>query len=318
MHRFRRILAVADARPGSRVSSSPALARAVQLAKRNSAHLTVIDVIPELPSFLVSQIADLQLDYERRHNARMRALQNWARDEAVTASINVLHGRPASAIVRQVLLGGHDLLIKDVHVEEGTERLFGGTDLRLMRNCPCPVCLVRPEMDQSFERVLAAIDPQPTKEGQVLNEQLIHLACSMSAMEGSETHVVSAWQGLSEFDDNSVDGHDDRVYEQAAKTVLEACLSATEAGVPAGNIHFRRGTPGSVISSTARKLNVDLIVMGTLARTGVARLLIGNTAERVLRDVNCSVLTVKPSGFVSPIRLEDEVVASPRPVWSPA
>jgi len=43
--------------------------------------------------------------------------------------------------------------------------------------------------------------------------------------------------------------------------------------------------------------------MGTVCRTGIAGFLIGNTAENVLNDVDCSVLTVKPEGFASPKRL---------------
>jgi nucleotide-binding universal stress UspA family protein len=45
--------------------------------------------------------------------------------------------------------------------------------------------------------------------------------------------------------------------------------------------------------------------MGTISRTGVAGLLIGNTAERVLQKANCSVLAVKPDGFSSPVRLDE-------------
>jgi len=48
-------------------------------------------------------------------------------------------------------------------------------------------------------------------------------------------------------------------------------------------------------------LRIDLLVMGTVCRTGSPGLIIGNTAERVLDSVKCSVLTVKPAGFVSPI-----------------
>jgi nucleotide-binding universal stress UspA family protein len=45
--------------------------------------------------------------------------------------------------------------------------------------------------------------------------------------------------------------------------------------------------------------------MGTVCHTGVAGLIIGNTAEKVLNKVDCSVLTVKPEGFVTPVTLED-------------
>ena len=42
--------------------------------------------------------------------------------------------------------------------------------------------------------------------------------------------------------------------------------------------------------------------MGTMSRGGVAGLLVGNTAERLLDKVECSLLTIKPEDFVSPVR----------------
>ena len=53
----------------------------------------------------------------------------------------------------------------------------------------------------------------------------------------------------------------------------------------------------------ARRLGVGLIVMGTVARTGLSGLFMGNTAEEILRSVDCSVLAVKPEGFVTPVKL---------------
>jgi nucleotide-binding universal stress UspA family protein len=66
-----------------------------------------------------------------------------------------------------------------------------------------------------------------------------------------------------------------------------------------------QGKPGQLVPELAEKLEVGLIVMGTVSRTGVAGLLIGNAAERILRQVNCSVLTVKPDGFATPVKLEE-------------
>jgi nucleotide-binding universal stress UspA family protein len=44
--------------------------------------------------------------------------------------------------------------------------------------------------------------------------------------------------------------------------------------------------------------------MGTVARTGIAGFFMGNTAESILTQLECSVLTLKPQGFVSPVTLE--------------
>ena len=54
----------------------------------------------------------------------------------------------------------------------------------------------------------------------------------------------------------------------------------------------------------AQKTNVDVIVVGTMPRTRLATFIIGSTAEKILRQVNCSVLAVKPISFLAPVRVE--------------
>ena len=70
-------------------------------------------------------------------------------------------------------------------------------------------------------------------------------------------------------------------------------------------VHLLKGDPADVIAGFAKAGRVDLIVMGTVARTGIGGLLIGNTAETVLQRVDCSVLAVKPAGFISPVGLDE-------------
>ncbi len=65
--------------------------------------------------------------------------------------------------------------------------------------------------------------------------------------------------------------------------------------------HLSWGSPWKDISHLAERLGADLIAMGTTGRSGITGLLLGNTAEKVLGACNCSVLTAKPSDFVSPI-----------------
>ncbi|HET6424500.1 MAG TPA: universal stress protein, partial [Planctomycetaceae bacterium] len=65
--------------------------------------------------------------------------------------------------------------------------------------------------------------------------------------------------------------------------------------------HLAWGTPWQQIVATAESLSADLIVLGTIGRTGLQGLLVGNTAERVLDHSPCGVLTVKPDGYVSPV-----------------
>jgi universal stress protein E len=66
---------------------------------------------------------------------------------------------------------------------------------------------------------------------------------------------------------------------------------------------LRHGHVEQVVPELVNEYQIDLLVMGTVSRSALDGVLIGNTAERVLDDVRCSVLAVKPTGFLSPIRV---------------
>ena len=68
-------------------------------------------------------------------------------------------------------------------------------------------------------------------------------------------------------------------------------------------VHLTEGNAEDVILSVAREEHIELIVMGTVGRVGIPGFFIGNTAEEVLRQIDCSVLTVKPDGFVTPVTI---------------
>ena len=90
--------------------------------------------------------------------------------------------------------------------------------------------------------------------------------------------------------------------EKHAKQMLEQLLTPLDIAVGADNIHLLRGEAGALIPKFVEEFDVDLLVMGTVGRGGIAGLLIGNTAERIIDRVECSVLAIKPKGFVSPIK----------------
>jgi universal stress protein E len=69
------------------------------------------------------------------------------------------------------------------------------------------------------------------------------------------------------------------------------------------NTHLREGGSQDVIKQAIVDLKIDVVVMGSVARSGIPGLLIGNKAEKTLNTINCTVLTVKPDGFVSPVTL---------------
>jgi len=58
-----------------------------------------------------------------------------------------------------------------------------------------------------------------------------------------------------------------------------------------------------VIPELVKHKDIDLIVMDTIGRTGIPGMIMGNTAERLLDRVECSILAIKPEGYISPVTL---------------
>jgi nucleotide-binding universal stress UspA family protein len=241
----------------------------------------------------------------------------------LTLDAKVLVGKPFIAMIRQVLRNNHDLIIKCAEVGKGVrEILFSSTDMHLMRKCPCAVWIIKPTENQKYQRILAAVDQDPEEPVKdVLNRLILETSTSLALAEGAEAHVVHAWSlfgedllrsrswGFSEarFDEMVEDEN------AARKSWLEGLVENYGAAADRGtadaldiHLHVIKGPAQNVVAELARDLDVDLVVMGTVARTGVSGLFMGNTAEDILTQLDCSVLTVKPPGFVSPVTLADD------------
>jgi nucleotide-binding universal stress UspA family protein len=71
--------------------------------------------------------------------------------------------------------------------------------------------------------------------------------------------------------------------------------------------HLVKGWARKAVPALAKQIEVDLVVMGTVARTGIPGFIMGNTAEIILNQIDCSVLAIKPPGFVTSVTLGDSV-----------
>jgi nucleotide-binding universal stress UspA family protein len=199
--------------------------------------------------------------------------------------------------------------------------------MHLLRKCPCPVWLVKPEKADSYRRILAAVDvddnypPEELKTRQALNGTVMELASSLAVSEFAELHVVHAWEAVGESamrhgafirqPEDKVNAYVDKVYQHHAQ-LLDALMQGMSAKLGPDAIEFIKpqqhlvaGAARKEIPALAKDLQVDCIVMGTVARTGVRGFIMGNTAETILEQIACSVLAIKPPGFVSPVTLEE-------------
>jgi nucleotide-binding universal stress UspA family protein len=312
MERFKRILFYAN--PDSELD--PAFQRAVALAARNGAELTVMDVLDPVPGQMGEMLdgwsADRLADLIRRaREEELQALVDRAAEQGVSARVTVTFGKAFVEITREVLRGGHDLLIKGTPA--GRAEGLVSTDMHLMRKCPVPIWVIKGDFTSPPMRILAAVDPDPEEpENDPLNGRILQLASSLAAMEGAELHVVHAWQvvgeamlrsGRARLTAREVDALEHGI-EDSHRYRLKALLSAYGRPEVTTVSHVAKGDPADVILDAADAQAANLIVMGTVARTGLAGFFIGNTAEEVLKRAGSSLLTVKPEGFQTPVSLE--------------
>jgi nucleotide-binding universal stress UspA family protein len=239
--------------------------------------------------------------------------------DRIDIETSVLVGTPFLEVIREVLRSKHDLVVKTAEDPEWLNRLFGSDDMHLLRKCPCPVWLFKPGAPTRFRNILAAVDVDDDKNEQeldvqtALNDEVLQLSASLAAAEQGGLHVVHAWDAieagslrarlLSSFDMH-VSQYNEMVRQHRQKKLdrlLQGLISNLHPDRLEVQTQLLEGAPAEVIPPLAGALDADLIVMGTVARTGIPGFIVGNTAEMILSQVNCSVLAVKPPGFTSPI-----------------
>jgi nucleotide-binding universal stress UspA family protein len=321
MERFKRILLFADAA----AKIEPGLRYAARVAQHNHGVITVVDCIhgdlrpepsevnPDCPHCV--QRAHRQREQGSRakqeKQLRLEGIRQQLRNQGVPATAKVLVGRPAVEIIREVLRSDQHVVIKTAQgTRANKERsFFGTTAIALMRKCPCPVWVVDPEETSRFDRILAAVNPLTDEPDHIkLNGKILHLAADLAEWENGTLHIAHAWTPCGSTVLSS------RMPEESLKKSIEGgrkhavqrindLLARVAQNVSPHNVHLLSGDPERAIPDFALQRRIDLIVMGTVGRTGVSGFVTGSTAEKVLRQVRCSVLALKPDTFVSPVKL---------------
>jgi len=234
-------------------------------------------------------------DFRRPLEAALQAL----RAAGIDAELALSEERAGLAIVKRVLQLDADLVIvgKRSHPEHDG-RLLGSVSRELLRKCPCAVWVVKPDGSADLATILAATDRSP------VGRRVIEMAASLAAECGAQLHIVHALMLPM-----SVQIEGDDAQEQFVAQGREAAQAEISAQLPeslraAARFHIGLTSPSNAILACVDRLEPDLVVMGTVSRAGIAGLLVGNTAERMLEQLDCSLLTVKPADFVCPVALD--------------
>lgn len=301
--------------------SSPSLIRAIVLAGNCQANLTLLHVLPKpaLSAYL-KEVGFDNRELEEKALAREEASLHQlvaSLDKDLNIKVELRVGKNYIESIRAVQANNFDLVIKEADRFSWLDRFVGSDDMNLLRECPCPVWLMHKDEKPDYNSIMAAVDFDTGDEtcNADLNEKIVDLAGSLSLAGLTSLYVVNAYDvpevGFIRLWVEQPDDVEKELFEAEYRlrqqkmaelfTEMKQRLGEESYNYLSPHSHIVRGIAGQELPKVAKMTKADLIVMGTVARTGLAGVIIGNTAETVLSQLECSVLAIKPKGFVSPV-----------------
>jgi universal stress protein E len=305
---YRRILAATDFSP----SAEAALRQAVWLARTSGASITLAHCLPNLRRVVHSASTKAKLDLlygegdqferevRRKSDERMRRIIADLGAVDLDVAFETLLGEPFVELTHAVQAEGYDLVLAGTRGRAAWEQFFiGSTANRLIRKCPASVWIVKPEHVGVPRAILA-----PTDFSEVSLQSAAHglWIARQAAAKFHLLHVIDSSDVPDDLISHVPEGSSLREEINAeAAARLEEFLARLGTGRSQIEVHLSWGTPWKEIQRLSAHLAVDLIAIGTVGRSGIQGLLLGNTAEKVLATCDASILAIKPADFVSPI-----------------
>lgn len=306
MSQYQRILVVAD--PAMR--RTPAIERAARLARATGGelHLCIFDhhaAIAAVGTVSEEVMALAKTSFLREREEWLEDQASALRGDGVRVQTDVIWGTPVhEKVIAKAADIRPDLLVKDVHREPALKRLLmTPLDWQLIRLCPSPLLLVNPQAHPLPKRVIAAVDTGSIgDDAEALNDRVVRAATGLALQCNATLHLAHAFDGLATV--AMADPHaDGQLIGEAYETLRGARREHFDAfaarhGVPDERKHFLDGPVADTLADLAQFAEADVVVIGSVFREGLERLIIGSSAERILERVQCDLLVVKPAGFV--------------------
>ncbi|HUW26569.1 MAG TPA: universal stress protein [Gallionella sp.] len=307
MKKIRNILLAVDGNVGRQAF----IAEVATVAKDAGAQVTVLGVLDMPPGGHEknAKSSDLQQWMMEDQLNEMEDISSTLAKSGFQVTIKQSSGKSYLEITREAISGDYDLIMKQAESEPAVKTLlFGSTDMQLFRLCPYPVWVFKPTTNTELRKIMVAVDLLAyDQEKNALADKVLQWGKHVASLVGSELHVVHIWDLYGEATlrgrsvlVNTVDRlvqDEERIHRQWLNEALaKNGLEQNEV-----QIHFHKGDAKELIPEIARAMKTDLLVMGTVGRTGIPGFFMGNTADSVLRQVDCSVLAIKPEGFLTPL-----------------
>jgi universal stress protein E len=308
MSTIRRIL-VAVKDPWAR--SLPAVQKAAQLAGSLGARVQLFHALSE-PLYIDAAEADgvtlptLERTAHDRAAQRLRTLAGRLEKSGIrTESAVQWDYPPHEAIVRAARLFRADLIVAERHPSAHRfSWLLRFTDFELLRLAAVPVLLVKTRRAYRRPAVLAAVDPSHAYSKPLrLDREILRYATEITAALKGSLHAIYAFNPMPVAVTDSglpLSGTMEAIGAETRASAGKALARVLNgASIPASRRYLVPRHPIDAIEGAVKQIGCGIVVMGAISRSGIKRLALGNTAERVFDNLACDLLVVKPKGFAS-------------------
>lgn len=283
-------------------------------AVAGKAEVTLLSVLEAPPPTqeTATETGDLQQLMTEERLQQLKKTASELEEQGVHVAVKVTHGKAFMEVIREALKGHYDLVMKPAEGDSTLKRmLFGSTDMQLLRMCPCPVWVIKPTHHARITKVMVAVDLFPfDEEKSELADKLIKWGHYFASLVKAELYIFHGWElyGEATLRGRTVSAYTiDKLVqdeEQRHRRWLDESLAKNGIAPQEVKVRFYKGDSKRLIPEIADEEQIDLLVMGTVGRTGIPGFFIGNTADAVLYQVDCSVLAIKPDRFVTPIKVD--------------
>lgn len=271
--------------------SDRALRRATLLARQFDAALTIIHVVDDdQPKRIVDSERDTATELLRELQSTVRTVDELA------CEIRVVLADPFDGVVRSVEEKGPDLLVIGAHRRRALRDVFVGTTAeRTIRSVACPVLMVNAPPVGRYRHVMLTSD---LSEGA---KATVNVCAALGLAQGGDASILYVYDApaarLAMGHTLPTDGRESYLEElrkEATRNLsdfVEASKWRSLKRILRQGLH---GTAEEIIRASDEE-KVDLIMVGTHGRTGLAKFFLGSVAEAVLRKAECDVLAIPPA-----------------------
>lgn len=283
--------------------SDDLIRKAIRICTSLECRVVIADTIQEfswLTRMTLANHDEILAVLEKDKQAALEKVVSEFSEAGVDATGILLHGPTSDAVARYCEENPIDLILrlnKGTHSKERGQ--LGRTSKRLLRKCSLPIWLMHRQTRPVSENIVACIDTESQEpEDLDLADRIIQTAEYLKGRGHGLISVVHAWELWNEKMVAS------RISPEEFKQWKASC-EATESerfndflkrhgrSVEDHDVFLLEGDPSVAVPEFVNRVSADVVVMGTVGRSGVTGMVMGNTAERIFDAVECDVLALK-------------------------